>query len=116
MANLFKKDRSRIRIRMLLTAEKGICGGIYHAIHRYAKANNKYMKNYDKNIRSSYLVYLDANNICGWGMSQKFPVKLLKFNEDFVKNYNEYNNKRYILEVDAEYPKDLFSPHKIFHF
>ena len=58
--------------------EKGIRGGICHAIHRYAKANNKYMKNYDKNIESSYLEYLDANNLYGWGMSQKLPVNGFK--------------------------------------
>ena len=80
-------------IDMLLMVEKGIRGGTCHAIHRYAKANDKYMKNYDKNITSSYLMYLDANNLYGWGMSQKFPInsfkwikKLSKFDEDFIKN------------------------------
>ena len=48
---------------MPLMVEKGIRGGICHTIHRYAKANNKYMKNYDKNIELSYLMYLDANNL-----------------------------------------------------
>ena len=52
-------------VDMLLMIEKGIRGGICHAIHRYAKGNNKYMKNYDKNIISSYLEYLNANNLCG---------------------------------------------------
>ena len=50
---------------MLLIAEKGIRGGICHEIHRYAEANNKYMKNDDKNIESSYLMYLDASNLFG---------------------------------------------------
>ena len=64
-----KKDRNRIRILadydLFLMVEKGIRGGMCQAIHRYAKANNKYMKNYDKHIISSYLMYLDANNLCG---------------------------------------------------
>ena len=80
---------------MLLMVEKGTRGGICQAIHRHAKANNKYMKNYNKNIESSYLMYLDANNLYGWAMSQKLPVngfkwveKLSRFNDVFIKNYN----------------------------
>ena len=48
---------------MLLMVENGIRGGIFQATHRYAKANNRYMNNYDKNIESSYLAFLDANNL-----------------------------------------------------
>ena len=72
---------------MLLMVEKGTRGGICQAIHRYAKANNKYMKNYDKNIESSYIEYLDANNLYGWAMSQKLPVKGFKW----VKKKNYQN-------------------------
>ena len=100
-------------IDMLLMIEKGIRGRICHTIHRYAKANNKYMKNYDKNIILSYLMHLDANNLCGWGMSQKLPAngfkwvkKFSKFDEDFIKNYDENSSKEYILQVDVEYPKN----------
>ena len=64
-------------------------------------------------------MYLDANNLYGWVMIQKLPVngfkwveKLLKFNEKFIKSYNENNDRRYFLEVDVEYPKDLFNSHK----
>ena len=59
---------------MFLMVEEGIRGAICHAIHRYVKANNKYMKNYNKDMESSYLEYLDANNLYGLTMSQKIPV------------------------------------------
>ena len=81
---------------MLLMIEKGVRGGICQATHRYAKANYKYMKNYDKGIESSYIQCLDVNNLHGWGMSQKLPVndfkwvkqeELSKLNEYFIKNY-----------------------------
>ena len=73
MASLFKKVKLVLLtdIDMLLIDEKGIRGVICHSIHRYAKANNKYMKNYDKDMESSYLEYLDLH---GWAMSQKPPV------------------------------------------
>ena len=106
-------------IDMILMIEKGIRGRICHAIHRYAKANNKYMKNYDKDIISSYLMYLDANNLYGRAMSQKLPVngfkwvkELSKFNESFIKGYDENSDKENFLEVDVEYPKKLFNLHK----
>ena len=77
---------------MLLMVEKGIC----QVIQRHAKVNNKYMKNYNKDVISSYLMYLDVNNLYGWEMSQKLPVNsfkwvknLSRFNERFIKNYNE---------------------------
>ena len=68
-------------IDMLLMVEKGIRGGICHTIHRYAKANNKYMKQYDKNKESSYLIWY-VNNLYGWAMSQKLPVNKLARVED----------------------------------
>ena len=69
--------------------EKEIRGGICQAIHRHAKANNKYMKNYNKDIISSYLIYLDANNLFGWAMSQKLPVNSFKW----VKNLSRFNER-----------------------
>ena len=106
---------------MLLMIEKGIRGGICQATRRYLKANNKYMKNYVKNNESSYIEYLDANKLFGWAMSQRLPVngfkwvkqnKLSKFNEDFIKKYDEDSNAGYFLEVDIDYPKELFNFHK----
>ena len=79
---------------MLLMVEDGLRGGICHSIHRYAKANNKYMKNCNKDEESSYIQYLDANNLYGWAMSKKLPVngfkwldsdKINEINEDFIK-------------------------------
>ena len=95
MASMLKKDKSRIRIinkyDMLLMVEKGTRCGICQATHRHAKANNKYMNNYNKHVISSYPMYLDANNLYGWVMPQKLPVKdfkwvkkLSKFNKDFI--------------------------------
>ena len=69
---------------MLLMVEKGIRGGICHAIHRYSKANNKYMKNYDKNKESSYLTYLDANNLYRLAISQKLSVGGFKWRKTFI--------------------------------
>ena len=72
------------------------------------------MKNYDKNTESSYLEYLDANKLYGWVMSPKFRVDgfkwiekddLLKFDENFIKNYDKYSDMGYVLEVDIEYPE-----------
>ena len=65
----------------LTIAEKGIRCGICHAIHTYAKANNKNMKKYDKNKKSSNLMYLDANNLYGWAISKKLAVDVLNLNE-----------------------------------
>ena len=103
---------------MLLMVEEGIRDGTCHSIHRHTKANNKYMKNCNKNDESSYVQYLDTNNLYGWAMSQKLPVNnfkwvedTLKINEEFIKNYNENHREGYTLEVDVKYPKKLHDSH-----
>ena len=68
--------------------EKGTRGGMCHVIHRYAEANNKYIKNYDKNIESSYLMYLNANNIYGWAMSQRLPVNGFEWMNSYLNLMN----------------------------
>ena len=102
----------------LFIIEKRIRGGICHAIYRYAKANNKYMKKYNKNIELSYHMFLDENNLYGWAMFQTLPVNAFKWkknvsklDEKLIKNYDEYGNKEYILEADLENPKDLHNLH-----
>ena len=92
-------------IDMLLMNEKGIRGGMCQSTHRYAKGNNKYMKNYDEKIDSSYLTFLDPNNLYGWAMSQKLPVNgfmwyndhLSDFNEEFLKNSDENSDEGFFL-------------------
>ena len=96
---------------MFLTYEQGIRGGICNKAHSYAEANNKYMKNYNKNKESSLLMYVDANNLYGWTMSKKLPVDGFKwvddlsmFTEDFIKSYDE-GDVGYLLVVGIKYPK-----------
>ena len=105
-------------IDMVLMFEKGLRGGISQAIHRYATANNKYMPNYDSQRLSSYLMYLDANNLYGWAMSKKLPLNgflwaknLNQYTSDFIKNYDENSDLGYLLEVDINYPKHLNELH-----
>ena len=122
MASMSKKTNVKLELLtdydMLLMVEEGIRGGICHSIHRYAKANNKYMKNYDKNKESSYIQYLDENNLYGWAMSQKLPVNGFKWvkntskiDEKFIKSYDEDSDKGYNSEVDVKYPRRLHNLH-----
>ena len=94
--------------------QEGIRGGITQSSHRYAEANNKHRKNYDKNKESSYLMYLEANNLYGWKMSQKQPVGSFKWvksvsiiGEEFIKKYDNDCEFGFILKVDIEYPNKL---------
>ena len=109
---------------MLLMVEKSTLGGICHSIYEYAKANNKYLKYSDKNKTLPYVQYWDVNNLCRWGISQKFPLSNFEwikdtsqFNEDFIKSVNEERDEEYFLEVDVQYVlKNCIKFIMIYHF
>ena len=103
-------------INMILLNEEGIRGGITQAIRKYASANNKYMKKYNPNQKSSFLMYLDANNLYRWAMCRKLPLNNFKWidnpndyftNKTILEYDEERSDKRYLLELDIEYPKNL---------
>ena len=78
---------------MLLMVEKGIRGRMSHATHRGAKANNKYMKNYNKDEKESFLQYNDANNLYGFVMSEPLPADGFEWMEDLSKIYDNFIKK-----------------------
>ena len=104
-------------IDMFQFIEKGLRGGISYIANRYGKANNKYMKEYDENKPQKYIMYLDANNLYGWAMSQYLPTGGFKWmtqkqidNIDLAK-YKEDSKNGLILEVDLKYPEELHDLH-----
>ena len=98
-----------------LFIEKGPRGGISYIAKRYAKANNKYMNDYDTKKPSTFMSYLDMNNLYGWAMSEYPPYEGFKW----LKNVNGFdvalmgNKSRigYIPKVDLEYPDELHELH-----
>ena len=95
---------------------KGIRGGICQSIFRHAKANNKYMIDYDEKEVSSFLIYADYDNLYGKAMSEKFPgfewvEDISEIDENFINNYDEDSNVGYFIEADIEYPKELHNKH-----
>ena len=98
--------------------EKGIRGGICNTIHRYVRANHKYMKGYDKIRESSYLKYWDVNNFYGWAMSLKllrnnfkWVEDISEFDESFLKSYNDESDEGNFLKVDIQYLKHFHNFH-----
>ena len=123
MASSFKKGKSEIiffltDIDILLMVEKGKRRGICHFIYQYAKANNKYNKDCDKNKEFSYIQYWDTNNLYVSAILQKLQVNNFEqikdtsqFNEGLIKNYNEERDEGYVLEVHVQYLKKLHELH-----
>ena len=100
---------------MLLMFEHGIRGGITQVVHRYAKANNKYIGDrYNPREEISYLQYLDASNLYGWAMSQSLPTvgfKWVSTEPNEVRELAARTDKGYLLEVDVSYPRELHDFH-----
>ena len=101
---------------MLMMFEKGIRGGISHISKRYAEANNKYMKDFDKTKPSTFIQYLDANNLYGWAMSQKLPTHGFKWIDVDIPSVlklleKKDTNQGFIFEVDLDYPSSLWKSH-----
>ena len=104
-----------VDIDMYWFIEKELRGVISSIAKRYAKANNKYMKNYDPKKPSKFITYLDMNNLYGWAMSGYLPYggfKWLKNVDNFdINSISEKSPIGYILEVDLEYPDELHVLH-----
>ena len=104
-------------VDMFQLIEKGMCDGVSYIANRYGKANNKYMKEYDEKAPSKYIMYLDANNLYGWAMSQYLPTGNFRWMTDKEINkidlgkYKADSKKGLILEVDLEYPQELHDLH-----
>ena len=100
---------------MLLMFERGIRGGITQVVHQCASANNNYMGDkFNPNEDTTYLQYLDANNLYGWAMSQPLPTGGFKWtdvNPNKISELATRTDKGYLLEVDVSYPKELHNPH-----
>ena len=100
---------------MLLMFERGIRGRITQVVRKYASANNKYMGDkFDPKSESSYLQYLDTNNLYSWAMSQPLPTgefKWVDVNPNEISEFATRTDKGYVLEIDVSYPKDLQDSH-----
>ena len=103
-----------------LFIEKGSREGICYISKRYAKANNKYMSDYDSNKPSTFITYLDKNNLYGWSISEYLPYGEFEWLENVdefdVNSINEKHEIGYFLEVDLEYPNDLHELHNDYLF
>ena len=102
-------------LEMYEMIEKGLRGGLCQVSHKHITANNKYMKTYNKDVVSSYINYLDANNLYGVAMSQKLPYADLQWSDDIydekdILNYDD-GEHGFILEVDLQYPHELHNLH-----
>ena len=101
---------------MLLMFEHGIRGGITQAVRKYPAANNPYMGDkFDPNKDTTYLQYLDTNNLYGWAMSQPLPTggfRWVDVNPNEISELTAHTDKGYLLEVDVRYPTEFRDSHR----
>ena len=111
------KHKIRVNVNMYQFIEKVMRGGVSYIANRYGKANNKYMNKYDEKAPSKYIMYLDANNLYGWAMSQYLPTGNFRWMTDKEISkidrgkYKADGKKGLILEVDLVYDKSLHDLH-----
>ena len=104
-------------VDMFQFIEKGMHDGVSYIANCCGKTNNKYMKEYDEKAPSKYMMYVDANNLYGWAMSQCLPsggfrwLTEKEINKTDLAKYKEDSKKGVILEVDLEYPQGLQDLH-----
>lgn len=105
---------------MLLMIEKGVRGGVAMASHKYGKANNKYMKNFDPNEKSSHLIYHDVNGLYSAAMLRKLPVRnfkwvrranLSKYTAAYILSKTDDDDEGFTARVRLKYPKELHDLH-----
>ena len=98
-------------IDMYLFIEKGLRGGISYIAKRYAKANSKYLNDYDPKKPSTFISYIDMNNLYGWAMNEYLPYGRFEWSENTdkcdVMSINDKSPIGYFLEVDLEYLEEL---------
>ena len=105
--------------------EQQMRGGVSTVFHRYAEANNKYLPNYNPKKESSYISYLDANNLYGWAMSKPLPTGNFKFmnKRNIDKTFNQLVSETFfpeekvgkVFQVDIDYPTSLHDYHNDYH-
>lgn len=109
-------------VEKLLFIENAKRGGVSVITHRHAVANNKYMKSYYPNKETSYIIYLDANNLYGWAMLQCLPIggynweDPAKFTSEYIKKMSPNQQKGFWFEVDIQYPHELHDLHNDYPF
>ena len=126
---MLKKTRVELKLisdhEVLEFFESQMRGGVSTVFHRHAEANNKYLDSYDSEKPSSYIAYLDANNLYGWAMSKALPIgnfKFLKGKEkeeifrELERGYRPLENIGRVFEVDLEYPRELHDSHDDYPF